>query len=251
MRVVPVVKHSSRDELLSIGALTDPFSSPPSTSSRVSCKPWTMYYFHKSGFLKDTHRVYMQFSDDGQFMRGRGIDNIGTFFMKGQVDVDIEGFSWHIDKCYLNLSVLGIVDASSSSKLNEWISNEAGVWVSDLELAGWGKSHVQHTGYVASGVGDVMPTVAAYQQVKMIALSTCDSLRQSESQGPRREGLVHEEKDEESLFELSSRQEKSVGGDDVHVVGAGRKIFDAEDRWALQTKQEAELEDYRAFNSNW
>jgi hypothetical protein len=252
--LVPVPKHSSRDELFGIGALCDPFSSS-TTASHVPSKPWTMYYFHKSGFLKDTHRVYLQFSDDGQAMRGRGIDGIGTFFMKGQVDVDIEGFSWHIDKCYLNLSVLGIIDDSSSSKLNEWVSNEAGEWISDSVLAGWGRSHVQQTGYVTGGVGVVMPTEASYQLVKRMALANSHPHTHTHQHSPHLEGL-----DNGSRLGLGlTEQGGDEGGSFLPGAAEGRawgesgggKMFGGEDRWREQARRQAELEEYRAFNSNW
>ena len=98
---IQFARHTSRDELLSVGAVCDRLESLPTSSVSakqcptetplyVPAKAWKINYFHKSGFLKDSHDVYFQFSDNGMEMRGRGVDNIGVFFMKGAADVDIE-----------------------------------------------------------------------------------------------------------------------------------------------------------------
>jgi hypothetical protein len=53
-------------------------------------RPWQFTYYYKSGTLKDQFVAYMRFLPGG-FVQGRGVDDIGTFFLSGNADPDILG----------------------------------------------------------------------------------------------------------------------------------------------------------------
>lgn len=213
---MPTPKRSSRDELLSIGAVVDLFTASVAPLG-VPAMPWKFSYFHKSGFLKDSHVAYLQFSQDGMAMRGRGSDGIGVFFLKGQSDRDIEGVSWHIDKCYINLTNKGI-DGTGPDAVDRWARNEAGEWVNDSVLATWGRSHVQHTGFISSGVGEVCVTEASFLHHKRVAIPTSRAF----------------------VGRLTGEDKKGTGaygwcGGDEHQ----------------ENKRGSGLEEFRRFNSHW
>jgi hypothetical protein len=61
--------------------------------SDSSARPWRFHYFHKSGAVKDKYVCYLYFTADG-YVRGRGEDSIGVFFLFGQAEADITGWTW-------------------------------------------------------------------------------------------------------------------------------------------------------------
>jgi len=196
------------EALQSMGAATD----VQSQDGSVTCRPWKFSYFHKSGFLKDSHDVWLQFSDEGLKMRGRGRDQIGPFFMKGYSEVDIEGLSWHVDKCYLNLSNHGI-DGEDDVKIDEWVRNASGDWVTDSDLNDWGKAHVTHTAYISSGVGVAVVAEAHFIQQKRAALAAFNT-------------------------------NNSTNVDSTAMSLQGQE-------YAMKREAKTQLDSYIAFNSNW
>lgn len=99
----------------------------------TAARPWLFSYFYKSGAVKDQFTAYLRFvpvyttvspssmnltsidSKDtnvkattesaavlvGAEVHGRGIDNIGAFTLTGKAQADINGWTWHVDKCYV------------------------------------------------------------------------------------------------------------------------------------------------------
>mmetsp|Transcript_25257 Transcript_25257/g.37218 ORF Transcript_25257/g.37218 Transcript_25257/m.37218 type:complete len:189 (-) Transcript_25257:161-727(-) len=136
----------------------------------------------------------------------------GLFFMKGYSEVDIEGLSWHVDKCYLNLSNHGI-DGEDDVKIDEWVRNASGDWVTDSDLNDWGKAHVTHTAYISSGVGVAVVAEAHFIQQKRAALAAFNT-------------------------------NNSTNVDSTAMSLQGQE-------YAMKREAKTQLDSYIAFNSNW
>lgn len=106
-----------------------------------NARPWLFAYYHKSGGLKDKFIAYLKFTPDG-FMRGRGQDAIGCFYIVGNADIDIVGWSWVFSKTYVGQEV---------DNLQQWVEQAA----ETVEVAvGPGarlRSHVSHLSYWSNG----------------------------------------------------------------------------------------------------
>jgi hypothetical protein len=107
---------------------------------------WKFMYFHRSGFLKGSHDIWILFSDDGQSLQGRGIDEIGPFLLKGIADSGLETFSWYLDKYYLHSNFL----ESNLEPLHMWIQNMENIWLPIDEFWLMGRKGVCHVGYRSS-----------------------------------------------------------------------------------------------------
>ena len=81
-------------------------------------RPWTFNYYHKSGALKDTFTTYLHFTPDG-FIRGRGMDSIGLFYLAGRADVDIGGWTWYFHKTYVSQDVADQPESAYALKVEE------------------------------------------------------------------------------------------------------------------------------------
>jgi hypothetical protein len=180
----------------------------------VPSKPWKFVYYHKSGFVKDTHVVWLQFLNEEsgvgqqqhhhhqqqqqqQELRGRGQDDTGLFFLRGHVNIDIEGFSWQIEKCYVKkpmqseattsllhsnpeVKSTGVITAEPTEPTEEdsghdisrdtWCRNESGEWLEKDEIASWGRPHISHTGYSTVPVTDAVVTEAFVANQRVMAL---------------------------------------------------------------------------------
>lgn len=109
-------------------------------------RPWKFSYFHKSGALKDRFNAYLKFSPDGH-MRGRGVDNIGIFYIVGKVDIDISGYVWYFHKTYVSQVEI----ENGGFDVKSWIELAADEYdTSGLRT----KSHVSHLGYWSEGLDE-------------------------------------------------------------------------------------------------
>lgn len=142
---------------------------------------WRFQYFHKSGALKESTEVYLEFSDTGKSLRGRGFDEVGVFYLHGKVERDIAGYSWYFSKSYLNIEDLPYVPPASSqdrdlllygpqdsaydTKVKPYVEDVQSFFVEadesssnnvyiDLERRNKKSANMIHIGYTSSGVED-------------------------------------------------------------------------------------------------
>ena len=78
--------------------------------------PWQFTYYYKSGSLKDQFNVYMRFLPDG-FFRGRGMDSIGPFLLRGKVDPDISGAMDSLSQASYILPSIVTVNCTASGRV--------------------------------------------------------------------------------------------------------------------------------------
>jgi hypothetical protein len=241
-------------------------------SNCIPTEPWKFIYYHKSGFVKDTHVVWLQFLDErsgighqDQEIRGRGEDDTGLFFLKGHVNIDIEGFSWKIEKCYVKKPV---ASQESSRKLtvsnsmpipsaadeeyndseileisrDQWIRNATGEWISKEEISTWGRPHIVHTGYSSKPVTDAVVTEDFVRNQQVSALI---NLRNSHQAAP--EQLFREDQTyyySKDVTNDSNKGRSNLGGSISGDFASG----------VLTSKQRHDrkkYEDYIYFNTNW
>jgi hypothetical protein len=110
--------------------------------------PWRFMYYHRSGFLKDTHDVWILLSKNRDSLQARGVDEIGPFLVRGTIESGFGNFSWHLDKYYLQSAFL----ESSLESLEVWIQNVENYWLDDEEFWSIGRKSVSHVGYRSSQV---------------------------------------------------------------------------------------------------
>ena len=115
--------------------------------SDIESRPWQFTYFHKSGSFKDQFITYLRFFPDN-ILKGRGIDSIGVFYVKGRAEAGIAGWSWLFDKSYVSSLSIELLGYDSRQWMQ--LSDEA----SYNELEGIGKAavHVKHVGYWSDGI---------------------------------------------------------------------------------------------------
>jgi hypothetical protein len=105
-------------------------------------------YYHRSGFLKDTHEVWILFSNDRHSLQGRGIDEIGPFIVRGTVESGFRNISWYLDKYYLQSVFL----ENLLEPLEVWIQNMENYWLNEEEIWSIGRKSVSHVGYRSSQI---------------------------------------------------------------------------------------------------
>lgn len=110
-------------------------------------QPWILTYFYKSGSMKDQFTTYLQFTPDG-YLRGRGIDEIGTFYVVGKADPDITGWAWYFHKTYLRQDSTSLQGVES---MDTWVANAA----EPVDEVGRAPIHVSHVGYWSEGHGNI------------------------------------------------------------------------------------------------
>jgi hypothetical protein len=131
---------------------------------------WRFLYFHRSGFLKDSHDIWILFSADGHSLQGRGIDDIGPFLLKGVADTGLDTFSWYLDKYYLQSNFLD----SHLDPLSVWIQNTENVWLTEEECWLIGRKSVCHVGYRSS---QLLPLPLHAEDTQRSSLSPIRSVR--------------------------------------------------------------------------
>lgn len=105
-------------------------------------------YYHRSGFLKDIHEIWINFSNGGMSLQGRGVDDFGPFIMKGEAEVGFGDLTWYLDKYHLQANSLEL-DAES---LSIWLQNKDRIWLSDDEFWAIGKKSVTNVGYTSTQI---------------------------------------------------------------------------------------------------
>ena len=105
-------------------------------------------YYHRSGFLKDTHDVWILFSSNCDSLQARGMDEIGPFLIRGTVESGFGYFSWYLDKFYLPSTFLD----NSTESLEVWIQNGENYWINEEEFWSVGRKSVAHVGYRSSQI---------------------------------------------------------------------------------------------------
>ena len=214
----PSKGHGTKSNSLKHMSTTTPI--PPKPKAHVipiiPSQPWNFLYYHKSGFVKSAHVVWIQFlagetetEPQYQEMRGRGEDDTGLFFIKGYVNKDIEGYSWKLEKCYVKQPLRSKAatlhtsesptapqvaltapitdddvavwespadDTSSDAARDAWCRNETGEWIGKDEISEWGRPHISHTAYHSDTVTDAVITESFAGNQRVAALA---NLRQN------------------------------------------------------------------------
>ena len=99
------------------------------------CSEWLFKYYHKSGFLKDAHTIWLH-KTSIDCLAGKGLDSIGCFIIRGELKIDIDGNCWKIHKSYLS---------NPPSEVDAWLqSPEIGNGTNDDA----NKIHVVHTAFI-------------------------------------------------------------------------------------------------------
>lgn len=105
-------------------------------------REWEFVYLFKSGSVKDKFRSLIRFFPSGE-MRGKGTDLIGTFYIEGRVDPDIQGWAWYFQKSYIKVESQIFIEEA----LQLWLScSEV-----PIETSIKSSAHVTHVGYWSSG----------------------------------------------------------------------------------------------------
>eukprot|EP01038_Epipyxis_sp_PR26KG_P012248 gene12248-16420_t len=106
-------------------------------------RKWLFTYYHKSGSFKDEFHVYLSFNIDG-FVKGRGVDNIGLFYMSGHVDKEINDWAWYFHKTYLRQNIID----ENSIVYDEWIQQvDDDEEIPKESINSRTTVHVSHIGY--------------------------------------------------------------------------------------------------------
>lgn len=203
---------------------------------KIPCVPWKFVYFHKSGFEKDTHTVWLQIDPNKKEIRGRGIDSVGLFFLRGHANYDMEGHSWQVDKCYLQKPIYPKCfseekqtdqekPVEKETLLQEWIKNASGVWIDNDEISEWGRPHICHTIYESSSVEEVPISSDFVVNQKNSALRNLRCFA-CKSDGKFREDWAY----------YNAREPL-------------RMVLSAQDSLRVQRKKE--YDEYVRFNTNW
>ena len=231
----------------------------------VPCHPWKFVYYHKSGFVKDTHIVWLQFLDEtmgvdsrDRQLRGRGVDDTGLFFLKGHVNVDIEGYFWYVEKCYIQkpvrsrLSMLldnerkGMrtdveeeheVEYEMSREL--WCENKSGEWIDKDEINDWGRPHIILTSYESACVTDTVVSENYVQNQRVAALCNL----KKNPQFNKAQGEVDPKLREDlSYYESFDPRSKFCKNSINRSVSA---------KVAKERREKEEYDAYIRFNTNW
>lgn len=108
-------------------------------------RTWEFRYFHKSGAVKNVSLVNIRFSSSGWIL-GRGVDDIGSFMVSGKPELDILGWSWKLNKTYIQVDKeLSIWLCETGEEFDD--DDDSSNIMKSGELFGRSRSHISHIAY--------------------------------------------------------------------------------------------------------